>query len=188
MTALRAWNSDATRMPARMHSEYLRRLYLHNDLSEGRFRFGGHTVLLEDLTVPLFVVATERDHVSPWTSVYKIHRLAHAPISFVLVLAGITWESSTRPVVLRRTRKQVTAKRLMRQARPLRTRWRGWRLPRHWKGRGGPAGSSGFSSIRRIRSWPRQWRRWRWQACPLMHRALMYTSHSIKGRHASLMG
>jgi polyhydroxyalkanoate synthase len=88
MTALRAWNADATRMPARMHSEYLRQLYLHNDLSEGRFRFGGHTVMLEDLTVPLFVVATERDHISPWTSVYKIHRLAHAPISFVLSSGG----------------------------------------------------------------------------------------------------
>ena len=88
MTALRAWNADATRMPARMHSEYLRRLYLHNDLSEGRFRLGGHTVMLEDLTVPLFVVATERDHVSPWTSVYKIHRLAHAPVSFVLSSGG----------------------------------------------------------------------------------------------------
>lgn len=88
MTALRAWNADATRMPARMHSEYLRRLYLHNDLSEGRYRFGGHTVELEHITVPLFVVATERDHVSPWTSVYKIHRLAHAPVSFVLSSGG----------------------------------------------------------------------------------------------------
>jgi polyhydroxyalkanoate synthase len=88
MTALRAWNADATRMPARMHSEYLRQLYLRNDLSEGRFRLGEHTVILDDLTVPLFVVATERDHVSPWKSVYKIHRLAHAPVTFVLSSGG----------------------------------------------------------------------------------------------------
>ena len=88
MTALRAWNADATRLPARMHSEYLRRLYLHNDLSEGRYRFGGHSVQLEHITVPLFVLATELDHVSPWTSVYKIHRLAHAPVSFVLSSGG----------------------------------------------------------------------------------------------------
>lgn len=88
VTALRAWNADATRMPARMHSEYLRRLYLHNDLAEGRYRFGGHTVELKHITVPLFLVATERDHVSPWTSVYKIHRLAHAPVSFVLTSGG----------------------------------------------------------------------------------------------------
>ena len=88
MTALRAWNVDATRMPARMHSEYLRQLYLHNDLSEGRYRVGGRAVMLADTTVPLFVVATERDHVSPWTSVYKIHHLAHAPVSFVLTSGG----------------------------------------------------------------------------------------------------
>jgi poly(3-hydroxyalkanoate) synthetase len=79
MTALRAWNADATRMPARMHSEYLRRLYLHNDLAEGRYLAGNRTLSLADIKVPLFVVATERDHVSPWTSVYEIHRLARAP-------------------------------------------------------------------------------------------------------------
>jgi polyhydroxyalkanoate synthase len=88
MTALRAWNADATRMPARMHSEYLRRLYLHNDLAEGRYLAGNRTLSLADIKVPLFVVATERDHVSPWTSVYEIHRLAHAPVSFVLTSGG----------------------------------------------------------------------------------------------------
>lgn len=88
MTALRAWNADATRMPARMHSEYLRRLYLHNDLAEGRYRVNGHAITLADIKVPLFVVATERDHVSPWTSVYKIHRQTHAPVSFALTSGG----------------------------------------------------------------------------------------------------
>lgn len=88
MTALRAWNADATRMPARMHSEYLRRLYLHNDLAEGRYMAGGHAISLGDIKVPLFVLATERDHVSPWTSVYKIHRLARARVSFLLTSGG----------------------------------------------------------------------------------------------------
>jgi polyhydroxyalkanoate synthase len=88
MTALRAWNADATRLPARMHSEYLRRLYLHNDLAEGRYTVGGRHISLGDIKVPLFVVATERDHVSPWTSVYKILRLAHAPVSFLLTTGG----------------------------------------------------------------------------------------------------
>jgi polyhydroxyalkanoate synthase len=88
MAALRAWNADATRLPARMHSEYLRRLYLHNDLAEGRYKAGGRSISLRDIKVPLFVVATERDHVSPWPSVYKIQRLTHAPVSFLLTTGG----------------------------------------------------------------------------------------------------
>ena len=88
MTALRAWNADATRMPARMHSEYLRRLYLHNDLAEGRYEVGGRAISLANIRVPLFVLATETDHVSPWSSVYKVHRLTRAPVSFVLTSGG----------------------------------------------------------------------------------------------------
>lgn len=88
MTALRAWNADATRMPARMHSEYLRGLYLRNDLAEGRFRVGGRPVDLADIRVPMFVVATEKDHVSPWHSVYRILRLARAETTFVLTSGG----------------------------------------------------------------------------------------------------
>lgn len=88
MTALRAWNADATRLPARMHSQYLRGLYLHNDLAEGRFRVAGRLASLGDIKLPLFVASTEQDHVSPWTSVYKIHHLATAPVTFVLVSGG----------------------------------------------------------------------------------------------------
>ena len=88
MTALRAWNADATRLPARMHSEYLRRLYLSNDLAEGRYPVRGQPVSLGDIALPLFVLATERDHVSPWQSVYKIQRLTHSPISFALTTGG----------------------------------------------------------------------------------------------------
>ena len=88
MTALRAWNADATRMPARMHSDYLHRLYLRNELAKDTYRFQGQHVTLRALHAPLFVVATERDHVSPWTSVYKILRLVHARARFVLVSGG----------------------------------------------------------------------------------------------------
>ncbi len=88
MTALRAWNADATRLPARMHGEYLRGLYLHNDLAQGRYRVAGKAVALSDLRLPLFSVATENDHVSPWKSVYRIQRMAQGPVSFVLASGG----------------------------------------------------------------------------------------------------
>src|ERR1700731_2132392 len=59
---LMAWNADGTRLPARMHIEYLRRLFLDNDLAEGRFRVAGGPVALDDMKLPMFVVGTERDH------------------------------------------------------------------------------------------------------------------------------
>ncbi len=88
VNAMRAWNADATRLPARMHSEYLRRLYLENQLAEDAYTALGERVSLRDICTPLFVVATEHDHVSPWQSVYKVLRLAHATSDFVLVSGG----------------------------------------------------------------------------------------------------
>lgn len=85
---LMSWNADTTRLPARMHSEYLSALFLNNALAAGQFRFAGHTVLLTDLHMPLMVVSTTRDHVSPWKSVYKIHQQTNAPITFVLAEGG----------------------------------------------------------------------------------------------------
>ena len=85
---LMAWNADTTRMPAAMHSEYLRRCYLRNQIAEGRFPVQGRPVALSDLQQPMFVVGTEKDHVSPWKSVYKIHRLADTEITFCLTNAG----------------------------------------------------------------------------------------------------
>ncbi|MBT0671523.1 alpha/beta fold hydrolase [Novosphingobium profundi] len=85
---LMAWNADGTRMPFAMHSEYLRKLFLHDDLAEGRFRVDGHVVSLEALRGPLFVVGTERDHVAPWRSVHKIHLLTNASVTFVLTSGG----------------------------------------------------------------------------------------------------
>jgi polyhydroxyalkanoate synthase subunit PhaC len=88
MDDLSAWSSDATRMPYKMHSKYLRALYLNNDLAEGRFRLNGRLVALQDIRAPMFVVGTERDHVAPWRSVFKIHYLTETEITFVLVNGG----------------------------------------------------------------------------------------------------
>lgn len=85
---LMAWNSDTTRMPARMHSEYLRAMFLGNDLAEGRYAVEGAPVSLGDIKVPLFVVSTETDHVAPWRSVYKLSHLTPAEFTFVLTSGG----------------------------------------------------------------------------------------------------
>jgi polyhydroxyalkanoate synthase len=85
---LMAWNADATRMPYLMHSQYLRALFLHNDLAEGRFEAGGGKVDLAAIATPIFAVGTASDHVAPWRSVFKIHRLNPGEITFVLASGG----------------------------------------------------------------------------------------------------
>lgn len=88
MNDLMAWNADSTRMPARMHSEYLRHMFLNNDLANGRYQVGGHAVSLRDIRIPVFGVGTETDHIAPWQSVFKIHALGHADVTFALTNGG----------------------------------------------------------------------------------------------------
>jgi polyhydroxyalkanoate synthase len=88
MFDLMAWNADGTRMPYRMHSEYLRQLFLRNDFAEGRYKVDGATVSVEDITAPVFAVGTEQDHVAPWRSVFKIRHLADSEVTFVLTTGG----------------------------------------------------------------------------------------------------
>ena len=88
MNDLMAWNADTTRMPARMHSQYLRQLFLNDALSEGRYRVAGKPVSLTDIHTPSFCVATLTDHVAPWRSVYKLHYLVTGEVHFVLTSGG----------------------------------------------------------------------------------------------------
>ncbi|HYM42496.1 MAG TPA: alpha/beta fold hydrolase [Steroidobacteraceae bacterium] len=107
---LMAWNADGTRMPCRMHSEYLERLYLKNELATGEFALeGGAPVDLKSLRMPLFVVGTETDHVAPWHSVYKLRGLTRSSdYTFLLTSGGHNAGIVSGPVHPRRRHRLIT--------------------------------------------------------------------------------
>jgi polyhydroxyalkanoate synthase len=83
-----SWNMDATRMPFKMHSEYLHHLFLENDFAEGRLTAGGRKISIGDIRAAIFATGTETDHIAPWHSVYKLHLLNAGDITFVLTSGG----------------------------------------------------------------------------------------------------
>jgi polyhydroxyalkanoate synthase subunit PhaC len=83
------WNSDSTRMPAAMHSCYLRRMYQENKLIEpGGITLGGVPIDLRKIATPTFILSTKEDHIAPWKSTYAATQLYRGPVRFVLAASG----------------------------------------------------------------------------------------------------
>ena len=85
---LLAWNADSTRLPAAMHSWYLRSCYLENQLAKGTMVLDGQRLDLAAVTSDTYIVAAERDHIVPWTSSYESTRLLGADVRFILSSGG----------------------------------------------------------------------------------------------------
>ena len=85
---LMAWNEDGTRLPYKMHTEYLRNCYLENNLAEARYLVDGKPICIGDIRIPAFVLGTATDHVAPWKSVYKAVRLTNNEMTFALTTGG----------------------------------------------------------------------------------------------------
>jgi polyhydroxyalkanoate synthase len=85
---LLAWNEDSTRMPARMHSEYLRSCYLRNEFARGEFEINGNRLDPGLVDIDTYVLAAVDDHIVPWTSGYKTTQLLGGKSRFVLSSSG----------------------------------------------------------------------------------------------------
>ena len=83
------WNDDSTRMPARMHSFYLRRMYQQNDLVKpGGITLDGVPIDLRKIKIPVYLLSTREDHIAPWKSTYRATQIYGGPIRFVLAASG----------------------------------------------------------------------------------------------------
>jgi len=85
---LLVWNKDSTRMPAKMHSQYLRACYLNNEFALGEFKVEGQKVNPEKVEVDTYVLSAVDDHIVPWVSGYKTSRLLGGRNRFVLSTSG----------------------------------------------------------------------------------------------------
>ena len=83
------WNADSTRMPARMHSFYLRNMYVKNLLGvPGGIELAGVPIDLSEVTVPSYFISTVEDHIAPWKTTYRGARYLRGPVRFVLGGSG----------------------------------------------------------------------------------------------------
>jgi len=82
------WNSDATRMPAAMHTYYLNNMYVRNALAKGELSVKGVPVNLHDIKNDVYSVASIEDHIAPWRSVYKMTQMFAGDTRFRLGHSG----------------------------------------------------------------------------------------------------
>jgi len=83
------WNADSTRMPARMHSFYLRNMYIHNAMGKpGGIELDGVPIDLSKVTLPSYFISTVEDHIAPWKTTYKGAQYLSGPVRFVLGGSG----------------------------------------------------------------------------------------------------
>lgn len=83
------WNSDSTRMPARMHSEYLRTMYLENRFKDcGGMTLAGVPIDVSSIKTPTYFLSTYEDHIAPWRSTFEGATLFKGPVRFVLSGSG----------------------------------------------------------------------------------------------------
>jgi polyhydroxyalkanoate synthase len=85
---LLVWNNDSTRMPAKMHSQYLRSCYLNNEFARGEFKIDGQKLDPADVTIDTYVLSAVDDHIVPWVSGYKTTQLLGGNNRFVLSTSG----------------------------------------------------------------------------------------------------
>jgi len=130
-------------MPYRMHSDYLRHLFLDNDLAEGRYRVEGKPVALSDIHAPMFVVGTLHDHVTPWQSTHKIHLLTDTDVAYVLTSGGHNAGIVAAPDEEGHSYQVMTKK----VGIPMSDRTVGSSSRRNTKGPGGTSGSDSFRLV-----------------------------------------
>ncbi|MBM3601800.1 MAG: class I poly(R)-hydroxyalkanoic acid synthase [Alphaproteobacteria bacterium] len=83
------WNSDSTRMPAAMHSFYLRKMYQENKLVQpGGINLKGVPIDLRKIKTPTFILSTREDHIAPWKSTYAATQIYRGPVNFCLSGSG----------------------------------------------------------------------------------------------------
>lgn len=83
------WNADTTNMPYKMHSDYLRWMYLNNDLIKpNQLSINGVTLDIHHITTPTFFISTEKDHIAPWKTTYLGFRLMRGKKCFILGGSG----------------------------------------------------------------------------------------------------